>query len=205
MKVRLPLLERLHLERTHQLLSARGLQYIQALFDALDVRKHARMDDIAFRSFMCCATDLSEAKINHVFEMFDVDGNGFIDFDEFYLLVCMLVAIKHHNERVFLSIHSRTCFALLDEDGGGTITLQEFERFGFVFNISMDSARKIFKQFDIDGSQELDYEEFRMFTLACLEAQQQATATKKRRSTATAAMVGHLTSTWGKATKAIFG
>ena len=29
-----------------------------------------------------------------VFKTFDVDDSGFLEFDEFYLLICMLVAVK---------------------------------------------------------------------------------------------------------------
>ena len=40
------------------------------------------------------ATDLSRSQIYRVFDMLDVDGSGEMDFDEFYLLACILVAIK---------------------------------------------------------------------------------------------------------------
>ena len=39
-------------------------------------------------------TDLSKSNIYNVFDMLDVDGSGTIDFDEFYLLMCILIAIK---------------------------------------------------------------------------------------------------------------
>eukprot|EP00898_Chlorokybus_atmophyticus_P005822 jgi/Chlat1/6240/Chrsp44S05848 len=173
MKVTSPFLIRLHLDKTHQLLNGRSFQMLRMYFKALDVRDHDRMDDIAFLAFMRASTDLSTARIYSVFEMFDVDASGYLDFDEFYLLCCMLISIKNHEEKAFSSIHSRTCFELLDADGSGSITLQEFQRFGFMFNISQNASQKIFRHFDVDDSQELDYEEFRMFTLACLEMQQE--------------------------------
>ncbi len=63
--------------------------------------------------------------------MFDVDNSGSIEFDEFYLLICMLVAIKDSDEKQFLWRHSRTCFELLDEDGSGSVSLDEFETYVF--------------------------------------------------------------------------
>lgn len=47
----------------------------------------------------------------------------------------------------------------------------EFETFAFMFNISRRASRDIFSDFDKDRSEELDYEEFRMFTMACLDKQ----------------------------------
>ena len=88
----------------------------------------------------------------------------------------MLVAIKDRAEKQFLWRHSRTCFELLDEDGSNAVSMDEFETFGFIFNISKRASRKIFRDFDVDDSKELDYEEFRMFTLACLDKQKEIDA-----------------------------
>ena len=59
----------------------------------------------------------------------------------------------------------------MDGDGSNAISLEEFSGFGFIFNISKRAATEIFRDFDVDGSKELDYEEFQMFTLACLDKQ----------------------------------
>ena len=50
--------------------------------------------DIQFDVFMSNATDLSHDQIYKVFDMLDVDRSGLIDFDEFYLLVCILISIN---------------------------------------------------------------------------------------------------------------
>ncbi len=74
--------------------------------------------------------------------------------------------------------HSKTVFDLLDEDGSGTITVEEFQRLGFLFNLHNREIRLIFKDFDISGDDALDYSEFRMFTLACINKQK---SMKKKR------------------------
>ena len=43
---------------------------------------------------MRSATDLSHEHIYQVFDMLDVDHSGLLDFDEFYLLICILIAIR---------------------------------------------------------------------------------------------------------------
>ena len=50
--------------------------------------------DIQFYVFMHSATDLSKDQIYRVFDMLDVDNSGLLDFDEFYLLVCILLAVR---------------------------------------------------------------------------------------------------------------
>ena len=44
-------------------------------------------------------------------------------------------------------------FELLDEDGSGDISAEEFESFGFLFNFQGSAVRQIFKEFDISGDQ----------------------------------------------------
>lgn len=43
---------------------------------------------------MHSATDLSQEKIYAVFDMLDVDHSGLLDFDEFYMLLCILIAVR---------------------------------------------------------------------------------------------------------------
>lgn len=50
--------------------------------------------DIQFFSFMRSVTNLSKDKIYSVFDMLDVDHSGLLDFDEFYLLVCILISVR---------------------------------------------------------------------------------------------------------------
>lgn len=136
-----------------------------------NLNQKGELDDLAFTTFMQGVTDLTESEAYNVFDVFDVDGSGSIEFDEFYLIVCMLIAIKDKQQKQFLWNHSRTCFELIDADGSNEVSRAEFETFAFMFNISKKASRDIFKDFDKDNSEELDYEEFRMFTMACLDKQ----------------------------------
>ena len=45
-----------------------------------------------FCEFMLAVTDMSRSRIYMVFDMLDVDASGEIEFDEFYLLVCILIS-----------------------------------------------------------------------------------------------------------------
>ena len=52
------------------------------------------IDDLAFVAFILATTDMSETEAYKVFDIFDVDSNGSIEFDEFYIIACILIAIK---------------------------------------------------------------------------------------------------------------
>lgn len=171
--VRSPLLQRLHLNRTDQLLTVRAIQVLRSLFHALDIHQQGALNDLQFLALLRTMTNLSEKQCYRLFDMLDIDKSGTLEFDEFYVLMCILIAIKDGREKEFLFKHSQTCFNLIDVDGSGTITLAEFQKFGFIFNISAKACQEGFKAFDVDDSKELDYEEFRMFCLVCLDKQQE--------------------------------
>jgi Ca2+-binding EF-hand superfamily protein len=48
--------------------------------------------------------------------------------------------------------HWRTCFEILDEDGGKTISMTEFSTLGFLFNFSPRAIKNIYTEFDITGN-----------------------------------------------------
>lgn len=111
------------------------------------------LNDAQFCAFMTTATDLNTNQIYKVFDMLDVDGSGAMDFDEFYLLICILIAVQDKAEKNFIYRHSRTVFDLLDEDSSGNISAYEFETFGFLFNLQGEAIRTIFGEFDVSGDQ----------------------------------------------------
>lgn len=94
MKIKSTFLQRFHLDPRHMLLSTRNAQIVWELFQAMDIHNQRRLDDVQFLAFMKNTTNLSESHIYLLFDTFDVDASGAIEFDEFYLLFCMLVAIK---------------------------------------------------------------------------------------------------------------
>ena len=135
------------------LFAGRNARIILELFRLIDVHDEMVLNDVQFWAFMKSATDLSTNHIYKVFDMLDVDGSGTIDFDEFYLLICILIAVQDKVEKNFIYRHSRTVFDLLDEDNSGNISAYEFETFGFLFNLQGEAIQAIFKEFDVSGDQ----------------------------------------------------
>ena len=88
------------------------------------------------------------------------------------MYICLAhVHLQDKQEKQFIYRHSRTVFDLMDEDGSNSVSALEFETFGFLFNFQGKAVRQIFKEFDVSGDQELDYQEFKMFAMACIDKQ----------------------------------
>lgn len=131
----------------------RNVRIVLELFRLIDVHDEMVLNDVQFCAFMKTATDLSTNQIYKVFDMLDVDGSGAMDFDEFYLLICILIAVQDKAEKNFIYRHSRAVFDLLDEDNSGNISAYEFETFGFLFNLQGEAIQTIFGEFDVSGDQ----------------------------------------------------
>ncbi|KAJ1568632.1 EF-hand calcium-binding domain-containing protein 9 [Cladochytrium tenue] len=171
MKVKWSFTSRLHLDPAYGLLTARSALLCWEVFKLLDWRGTGSLDDIQFAAFMTVATDLKERQILKVFDIFDLDRSGSVEFDEFFVLISILVAVKDNQAKHFMYQHWRTCFEILDEDGGKTVSLTEFSTLGFLFNFSRRAVKNIYREFDITGNAELDFSEFRLFVLAAIDMQ----------------------------------
>ncbi|EPZ34868.1 EF-hand [Rozella allomycis CSF55] len=184
MKVLSDFIKRFHLDSTFCLLSARNTQLIYEYFKLLDTRNQNSLDDVQFLAFMQTSTDLKVSEIYKIFDVFDLDRSGSCEFDEFYLLVCILVAIKDGQAKTFLYRHWRTCFELLDENSSKSVSKKEFETLGFLFNFSNKAVKKIFSEFDVSGNSELDYKEFRLFAFAAIDLEAELEKKQKRQEKA---------------------
>ncbi|KAJ7984027.1 hypothetical protein DPEC_G00367660 [Dallia pectoralis] len=130
--------------------------------------------DVQFYHFMHHVTDLKKKEILMTFNMLDWNASGEIDFDQFYMLVCILLCSEYNVEKNFISRYPRVVFKLLDMDGNGTISPAEFMAAGFLFNFEEHALNKIFYEFDVSGDQRLNYKEFKKFAMACIEMQEES-------------------------------
>ncbi|XP_039251933.1 EF-hand calcium-binding domain-containing protein 9-like [Styela clava] len=181
MKIKSQVLNFIHLDRSFSLLTVKNTRLVLAYFNALDVHGHGKLNDIQFYQFMKKVTNLNKQQIFLVLDMLDQTATGYIRFQEFYLLACILISLKDRVEKQFIFRHSKLVFEMMDEDGGGTISADEFGHYGFLFNLKDHSVRDIFFEFDVSGDEELDYKEFKMFAMACIDKQRELDEKKKER------------------------
>lgn len=154
----------------HLFPAGKNTRIILELFRLLDIHSEGVLNDVQFWAFMKTSTDMTKNQIYKVFDMLDVDCSGTLDFDEFYLLICILIAANDNEEKHFIYRHSRTVFDLLDEDSSGNISAYEFETFGFLFNLHGEAIRTIFSEFDVSGDQVFENRFLLLISLLFLEA-----------------------------------
>ncbi|XP_025978379.1 EF-hand calcium-binding domain-containing protein 9 [Dromaius novaehollandiae] len=181
-------LQYLYLDEVYCLLSVRNAKALTDYFQLLDVHKKNALNNLQFYCFLHYVTDLKKQHIMLLFDLMDQNATGEIGFDEFYMLVCLLLAHENHLEKQFIYRHSGPAFRLLDVDDGHTIGPREFQATGFLFNIKAEELEKIFKDFDISGDEQLNYKEFKMFTIFCIDKQQQKEKERMRRRITRASM-----------------
>ncbi|CBY22536.1 unnamed protein product [Oikopleura dioica] len=171
-EIKSKLLSSMHLDRSYSLFTVKNAAVLLELFNLLDVHEIGQLNDIQFTSFLKTVTAFSHDSVERVFKMVD-NGNGQITWENFYLVCAILISLKDRTEKQFLFRHSKIVFGLMDEDGGGTISAEEFKRYGFLFNLNDQSIGELFQEFDVSGDDELDYKEFRMFAMACIDKQRE--------------------------------
>ncbi|XP_042307221.1 EF-hand calcium-binding domain-containing protein 9 [Sceloporus undulatus] len=171
------------LDRMYCLLSVRNARALTAYFSLLDVHNKNALNNLQFYNFLHYITNLTKAQIMLVFDLLDWNGKGEVSFDEFYMLVCIIMSHENHLEKQFMYRHCHAVFELLDIDGGHTVGPTEFQATRFLFNIKKSELSQIFKDFDISGDEQLNYKEFRMFTIFCIDRQQRKATEKLKRQT----------------------
>ncbi|XP_062404525.1 EF-hand calcium-binding domain-containing protein 9-like [Sardina pilchardus] len=167
------LLSYLDFNSVYCLLSLRNTKILVEYFNILDVHNTNTLNDVQFAHFMREVTTFGEKEIMMTFDMLDWNASGVIGFQQFYMLVCILLSSQHRVEKNFIFRHSRPVFELLDMDGGRTISPAEFHSSAFLFNLKRHALSKIFYDFDVTGDEHLNYKEFKMFTMACIYMQEE--------------------------------
>merc|ERR1712070_36639 len=109
----------------------------------------------------CCQQTgiMGAEEATRIFMAIDVDGSGSIDYTEFIAATL--------DKKTFLNRElCREAFLLFDKDGNGQISLDELRDMlhgqGSIMNSESDETEinQMFKAADVDGSGEIDFEEF---------------------------------------------
>jgi hypothetical protein len=172
----------LHLTIPGYTLSARSFQMIKRIHQLLaveamdeDASRHDRygptgINDVVFRHFLDSVIDVDSLIVQcDLFALFDTQRRNLIGLDEFYVLICILIAIRDKMVRPFFFANARTCFDLLDYENCGLITAKQKPFLCFVLNLSMNEIDKGFRQFEAGCGGKFGFEEFKEFGLWCLD------------------------------------
>ncbi|KAK2489370.1 hypothetical protein MC885_008549 [Smutsia gigantea] len=171
----------LYLDKLYCLLSVRNVKALVEYFHLLDVHCRNTLNDVLFYHFLRHVTNLKRRQIMIVFDMLDWNAVGEIGFDQFYMLVCILLARQNHLEKQFIFRHSRPVFELLDLDGELRISAAKFRMYNFLFNIKKQQLKELYHDFDITGDCRLNYKEFKLFTIFSMDKYQERQKAKKEK------------------------
>ncbi|CAO2642478.1 EF-hand calcium-binding domain-containing protein 9 [Lemmus lemmus] len=141
----------LYLDKIYCLLSLRNVKALMEYFHLLDAHRRNTLNDVLFFHFLRHVTNMKITQIKMMFDMLDWTAMGEIGFDQFYMLVCIVLAHENHLEDQFMYRHSRPVFDLLDLKGELKIDGSDFEMYRFLFNIKKQELRDLFHDFDITG------------------------------------------------------
>ncbi|XP_062943748.1 EF-hand calcium-binding domain-containing protein 9 [Cynocephalus volans] len=183
----------LYLDKIYCLLSVRNVKALVDYFHILDVHHKNTLNDVLFYHFLHHVTNLNRTQIMILFDILDWNAVGEIGFDQFYMLVCILLSHQDHLEGQFMYRHSRPVFDLLDLDGDQKIGVDNFHMFRFLFNINKQELRELFHDFDITGDRRLNYKEFKLYTIFSFDKSQerQKAAKEKEKSLLIQKIYGH--------------
>uniref|UniRef100_A0A8C6HYF7 EF-hand calcium binding domain 9 n=1 Tax=Mus spicilegus TaxID=10103 RepID=A0A8C6HYF7_MUSSI len=159
----------LYMDKIYCLLSLRNVKALMVYFHLLDVHHRNTLNDVLFFHFLQHVTNLNKTQIGMIFDLLDWTAVGEIGFDQFYVLICILLAHQNHLEDHFMYRHSRPVFELLDLDGEMNIGATNFQNYRFLFNIKKQELRDLFHDFDITGDRLLNYKEFKLYTIFCTD------------------------------------
>lgn len=146
-------------------------------FLLLDKDRNGYISKEEFHEF-CLSTNPAIAQDNDkfqaTFQAFDTNKDGRIDYAEFKRMTTATRAAKGEGEE---SDPDRRAFIMIDRDGDGVITPEEFHKFCLSYNpvVATNEAKfaTTFKIIDGDGNGGIDYAEFKRF----LEATRRAITT----------------------------
>lgn len=99
----------------------------------------------------------TEEELHNLVTEVDVDGNGEIDFDEFCMVMKRMTTKKETADEEII----KSCFAVFDQDRNGIISEVEFKTvFREIGGFTEDKIDEVFREVDVAGNGQIDYEEF---------------------------------------------
>ena len=148
----------------HNLVHKEDCQYLREVFIALDDNGDGKLTKTELINGLKILLDKNEAEkeVNRLFEIIDVDGNGFIEYEEF-------LRAGLNKGKILTEKNLETAFKLYDINNRGKINAIEL---GIVLgggegNVEENVWQELIDEADIDKDGEINYDDFKGIMEKC--------------------------------------
>eukprot|EP01102_Stenamoeba_stenopodia_P011648 TRINITY_DN3599_c0_g1_i1.p1 TRINITY_DN3599_c0_g1~~TRINITY_DN3599_c0_g1_i1.p1 ORF type:complete len:445 (-),score=100.73 TRINITY_DN3599_c0_g1_i1:24-1358(-) len=149
--------------------SEKGFSNLKKWFSINATGNTNQFNENQFITFLRELTDLGDHQILEVFDTFDHNHQGAITFNEFFLIISLLVARETGQTTRFLYLHGKEIFEMLMGKEGNAITFEEFSRLGFIIGLTEDQVFAILKDFNLNLFNPIYYEDFMLYYYAVFD------------------------------------
>lgn len=149
----------------HNLIKKEDMKEMREVFLKFDLNGDGRLtkDELLKGLSNVMTPNEAMAEVNRMMQIIDVDGNGFIEYEEF------LRATMNRN-KLLTDENLRVVFDKIDKDKSGKISPDELKGvFGKESNISNEVWNQIVNEIDDNGDGEISYEEFKEMMMKLLD------------------------------------
>lgn len=134
---------------------------LRASFRLFDKDGDGRITDVELRDVLAkMGMPVSLEEVRAMIRSVDADSNGTVEFDEFVRAVEMRRRSMSGGDD---EAHWREVFAMFDSDSNGKISAEELQRVmtNFGQKMTLEEAKSMIRDLDVDGDGEIDFDEFR--------------------------------------------
>lgn len=141
----------------HTLLVKQDITVIRDIFYNFDIDKDGRLtkEEIEKGCKTAKYMEFSDAEFEKIMQIVDIDGNGYIEYQEF-------IAAAYSKKKILTDFNLKKAFDMFDKDKSGKISSDELKSvLGFGNEENGEVWVKIISEIDSDGDGEISFEEFK--------------------------------------------
>eukprot|EP01095_Lingulamoeba_sp_RSL-Kostka_P007685 TRINITY_DN2472_c0_g1_i1.p1 TRINITY_DN2472_c0_g1~~TRINITY_DN2472_c0_g1_i1.p1 ORF type:complete len:257 (-),score=58.72 TRINITY_DN2472_c0_g1_i1:105-875(-) len=143
-----------------------GIKNCQKFFN--QITNNEGFTEAQFTIFMHELTDMGDPQIVTVFDIFDTQHKGILDFTSFFILFSLYCGLESGQTLLFLYQHYEILFEIIHH-GKDELSWGDFAKFGYIIGLSEKELFSRLAFFNIDIFETITKEEFVMYYYVILK------------------------------------